>query len=64
MLITGAGGLLGSKVVEIAENSYEVVPTHNTRPLFKNSVKMDIKSADEVLRIITRLTPDIVSRKL
>lgn len=51
---------MGSKVVEVAENSYELVPTHNTRPLFKNSVKMDITSAEEVLRIITRLIPDIV----
>jgi len=42
LLVTGASGLLGSKIVEIARKDYRVIPLHNTKPLHPNSVKLDI----------------------
>lgn len=59
ILITGASGLLGTKVMKLAVNSYEVIPTHNTRSLFENSIKMNITSLDEVFRVIVEAKPDV-----
>lgn len=60
ILITGASGLLGSKVVKLAEQSFEVIPTHNTRSSFKNSFKMDITNSAEVLQVFGKTKPDVV----
>lgn len=60
ILVTGTSGLLGSKIVGLAEHSFEVIPTHNTQPFFKNSIKMDITDAARVLRVVTRTKPDVV----
>jgi len=60
ILVTGASGLLGSKVVKLAEHSYEAIPTHNTRSLFKNSVKMNITNNAEVFQIVSKTKPEVV----
>lgn len=57
--VTGASGLLGSNIVKAAENSNKVVPTHNTRPLFTNSIKLDVTDREEVFRVIIKLKPDV-----
>lgn len=60
ILVTGASGLLGSKVVKLAEHSFEVIPTHNTRSFFKNSVKIDITKGEEVFQVAIKMKPDVV----
>jgi dTDP-4-dehydrorhamnose reductase len=59
ILITGSNGLLGSKLVEAAKG-HEILPTYSTKPLFPDSLKMDITSRNEVLRIISEFKPDVV----
>lgn len=60
ILVTGASGLLGSKVVKLAEHSFEVIPTHNTRSFFKDSVKMDITNSAQVFQVVVKTKPDAV----
>ncbi|MEM2618786.1 MAG: dTDP-4-dehydrorhamnose reductase [Candidatus Hadarchaeales archaeon] len=59
LLITGSSGLLGSKLVEAAKD-HEVLATYGTKPLFPDSVRMDITSKNEVLRIVSDFKPDVV----
>jgi len=60
LLATGAGGLLGSEIVESAEGRYVVYPTHATRSLFSNSLRMDITDKSEVKHAFNKVRPDIV----
>ena len=60
ILVTGASGLLGSKIVELSKNDYLVTPLHNTRPLHSNSLKLDITNASEVLNLFHKLKPNIL----
>lgn len=60
ILVTGGSGLLGSKIVNAGKIDYEIVPTHNTTPLFPNSIKLDILDNWEVSRILSHLRPDAV----
>jgi dTDP-4-dehydrorhamnose reductase len=57
LLVTGASGLLGSKIVEIAKNDYTVIPLHKTKPLHSNSLELDITSTAEVLNLFHKLKP-------
>lgn len=60
MLITGASGLLGNKMVEHARENYKVMPLHNTKPLHPSSLKLDITNLKQVLTLLTKLNPEIV----
>jgi dTDP-4-dehydrorhamnose reductase len=60
ILVTGASGLLGSKVAKLAEHFFQVFPTHNARPFFKDSTKMDITNEREVSEVVVRMKPDFV----
>jgi len=60
ILVTGASGLLGSKIVRLAEGGYEIIPTHHQRSLFSNSVEMDITKIEEVFKVIRKLKPDVL----
>ncbi|MFQ6068742.1 MAG: dTDP-4-dehydrorhamnose reductase [Candidatus Bathyarchaeia archaeon] len=60
VLVTGASGLLGSKIVDKAEKKYIVYPTHATRPLFPNSLEMNITSESEVEHVFSQVEPDVV----
>jgi len=57
LLVTGASGLLGSKIFELAKNDYTVIPLHKTKPLHSNSLKLDITSTAEVLNLFHKLKP-------
>jgi len=59
-LVTGASGLLGNKIVELAKNDYTVTPLHKTKPLHSNSSKLDITSTAEVLNLFHKLKPHLV----
>jgi dTDP-4-dehydrorhamnose reductase len=60
LLITGTSGLLGNKIVKAAKHNYEVIPTHNTKPLHPNSVKLEITNLTEALKVFNKLEPNIV----
>ena len=60
ILVTGAGGLLGSKLVTRARRYFNVVSTYRTESLFPNSVRMDITKQAEVRRIFNSFKPDVV----
>jgi dTDP-4-dehydrorhamnose reductase len=59
-LITGASGLLGSKIIEFAKHGYEVIPSHNTKPLHLSSLKLEITDLNEVLSILNKFKPHMV----
>jgi len=60
MLVTGASGLLGNKIVEHAKNDYKLVPIYKTTPLHSNSLKLDITDAVEVSNLFSRFKPTVV----
>ena len=60
LFVTGASGLLGSRMVEPAKHNYEVIPLHNTRPLHSNSLRLDITNLSEVLSLFNKLKPHMV----
>ena len=60
LVVTGASGLLGSKIVKFAKNDYTVIPLHNTKSLHSNSLKLDITDSIEVLYLFHKLKPDVV----
>lgn len=57
LLVTGASGLLGSKIVKIAAKHFRVVPLHNTKPLHTHSLKLDITNAKDVSSLFHELKP-------
>lgn len=60
LLVTGASGLLGSKIVELAKGKYDVIPLHNAKPLHQNSLKLDITNRKQVFNLLRKLKPDLV----
>ena len=60
VLVTGASGLLGCKLVDLLSNEYEITPTHNTHAIYPNSVRMNIVDRNEVLRVLNRASPAVV----
>jgi len=60
VLVTGASGLLGCKLVKALSESYEVIPTHNTHPAHPSSKRMDIVDGDEVLKVLEGARPEWV----
>jgi dTDP-4-dehydrorhamnose reductase len=60
LLVTGASGLLGNKIVKLAGKNCELIPMHNTKPLHPNSLKLDITNQNQVSDIFDQLKPEIV----
>jgi len=60
ILVTGASGLLGSKLVKALSDGYEVIPTHNTHPSHPDSIRMDIVDGNEVARVLSAVKPEFV----
>ncbi len=60
LLVTGASGLLGNKIVTLAESDYLVTPTDITQPLHPNAVKADITDSVGISQLFRKLGPDIV----
>ena len=59
LIITGASGLLGSKIVKLAKNDYRVIPLYNTKPLYPNSLKLDVTNQKQVSDLFSKLKPDV-----
>ncbi len=60
ILVTGAGGLLGSKIIGKAKMNHIVYPTHATRPFSPRSIHMDITDKAEVKSVLSKIKPDVV----
>jgi len=63
ILVTGASGLLGHSIVKRAKKhfrTYEIIPTHRIKPLFSQSVKMNITDEIGVLKVFKKFSPCIV----
>ena len=60
LVVTGGSGLLGSKIVELATEDYDVVPLHNTRALHPNSMQIDLTDQKQLISLFIKLKPDTV----
>lgn len=63
ILVTGASGLLGYNIVKRVKKhfkTYVIIPTHRTKPLFSESVKMNITNENDVLQVFEKFGPDVV----
>ena len=62
ILVTGASGLLGSKVAELALNKgYEVYSAYNQHPTHHGSpIKMDLMDLDSFRRVFENIRPEAV----
>lgn len=60
LLITGASGLLGSEIVQLARKDYEVIPSHNTKLFHSDSLRLDITDQKQVSSLFRQLKPDTV----
>jgi len=60
ILVTGGNGLLGSKIVKLAQTMYECVPTYHTSALLSNSLKLDVTSKEEVFHIFKMVKPNVI----
>ncbi len=62
IFITGASGLLGNKVAEIAlEKGWEVYSGYNShKPEFGKPVKFDLANPDSIVKAIRDVKPDVI----
>jgi dTDP-4-dehydrorhamnose reductase len=61
LLILGASGLTGYKLMKLAEEKFEVYGTYNVRGSSNKSlIKLDIKEEDNLRNVIKEVKPDIV----
>jgi dTDP-4-dehydrorhamnose reductase len=60
ILVTGAAGLLGNKIVKLHSEDYTIIGAYNkNKPDFKNSVQLDILKKRQ-FSIIEKIKPDII----
>jgi len=60
VLVTGASGLLGCRLVEVLSEKYDVIPTHNTHSLQPNSTRMDVVDRGLVFKVLKNFRPSAV----
>jgi dTDP-4-dehydrorhamnose reductase len=60
LLVTGANGLLGNKIIRLAQNNYVATPIHHIKPLHSKSQKLDIRDANAVLNLFDKFEPATV----
>jgi dTDP-4-dehydrorhamnose reductase len=60
LLVTGASGLLGNKIVKTANGNYDVTPLHSIHPLHSDSLKLDVTDRKQVLNLFSTLEPDVI----
>jgi dTDP-4-dehydrorhamnose reductase len=60
ILVTGASGLLGSKLTTVLSKNRKVTPTYNTHVIDENSMKMDIADKSAISKIFEMIQPDTV----
>jgi len=60
LLVIGASGLLGSRIMEHARGNFEAVPLHGAKALHPNSLKLDITNQNSVSKLFNKLKPHTV----
>jgi dTDP-4-dehydrorhamnose reductase len=60
LLVIGASGLLGSRIMEHARGNFEAVPLHGAKALHPNSLKLDITNQSSVSKLFNKLKPHTV----
>ncbi|HII85989.1 TPA: dTDP-4-dehydrorhamnose reductase [Candidatus Bathyarchaeota archaeon] len=60
VLVTGASGLLGNKIVAQAEKDFPIVPTDLAEPLHANALRTDITEPSEVEALFSKIRPELV----
>lgn len=60
LLITGAAGLLGRKIADLARKDYKVTPLYHTGSLYPSSPKFDITNPQEVSSLVNAIKPNIL----
>ncbi len=61
LLVIGGTGLLGSKILEVAQGRFEVFGTYNLHASErKNMWKLDVCNRERVFELISRIMPDFV----
>ncbi len=61
VLVVGASGLLGSKLMKIGEKKYEMYGTYlNHKISFENSFSLDVTNRKEVFNLVGKIKPDLV----
>ena len=62
MLVTGASGLLGTKLSEMAlSQDHEVYSAYNThRPLYGNPIQLDVSDKDAVEKAFRKIRPEVI----
>ncbi|MCX6776227.1 MAG: dTDP-4-dehydrorhamnose reductase [Candidatus Micrarchaeota archaeon] len=62
ILVIGATGLLGSRLMELGKESYEMHGTYSRdKPKGSNMHRMDVTKRDEVFSILEKVKPDCVA---
>lgn len=60
LVLTGASGLLGNRLVELARENRKVTPLHNSMLLQLNSLRLNVTNQSQVLNLFAELKPEIV----
>ena len=60
LLVTGASGLLGNRIVELAKNNWTAIPVHRTKALNSKSLELDITDATKVVNLLGEIKPDVI----
>ena len=60
LLITGSNGQLGSSLTESKSDEYEIIGSARKLEESSSLVKLDITDLDEVVGVVSRVSPDVV----
>ncbi len=60
MVITGANGLLGNKLVTMTKDTCLAVPTDISEPIHPNTIKVDITDEIEITELFRKQRPELV----
>lgn len=62
LLVTGASGLLGRRLLDAEWDGYEVVGTYYTTPIETDheTIRLDVRDETQVTRVVDRVDPDVV----
>lgn len=61
LLVLGASGLTGYKIMQQAGKKFEVLGTYNARiPLDKGMIRLDLKNEDGIRHLISGIKPDVL----
>jgi len=63
LLVTGGSGLLGSSIIKVAKDDFNVYATYNTHPISISGcecIPLDVRDEDKVLSLLGQLKPQLV----